>query len=532
MLARSLLALALSSGLAAALDGPQPTQAPAYPPVHRRQNDDVTAITDCHLHGSDLYCMAGSDEYSVAYSATQTTDLPSQFTDCHSHGTDFYCVDENGDDVAATGEGGGEEETDTSDSEEGSSHEGQDCHFHAGIEHCVGGDETEESTDTEDEGSSHEGQDCHFHAGIEHCVGEGESEHGGESAAAGGSSSSSSGGGSECAATPRDYDVGLRVGLLFAILATSALGVFGPILLQRFVPRKLNLFFVLLKQFGTGIIISTAFVHLYTHAYLMFSQPCVGVLGFEGTTSALVMAGIFLSFLVEWIGNRVVLAKIKSEAALTAKERSKAMLSSEVVSVLVMEVGILFHSLLIGLTLVVAGDSYFLTLFIVIVFHQIFEGLALGTRIAALGTGQHIHTHGLPEPSADSEAHKTADTLPIASSSSSSSSLVAGVPLGRKLILASLFAFITPIGMAIGIGVLDQFNGRNKATLIAIGTLDAVSAGILVWVGCVEMWSADWMTGAHGKQAELANADWITTSVAFFGLIAGMALMSFLGKWA
>ncbi|KAG9250583.1 uncharacterized protein F5Z01DRAFT_677709 [Emericellopsis atlantica] len=528
MLPRSLLALGLYSGLAAALESPQPTQAPAYPPVHRRQNDDVKSITDCHLHGSALYCIAGSAEYSVSYSATQTTDLPSQFTDCHSHDSDFYCVDENGDDVAATGEGGHEEEADhTEEEEEGSSHEGQDCHFHAGIEHCVGDDESEESTETESEDGGQ--QHCHFHAGVEHCVGEGESENGGESAAAGGSSSSSS---SECSATPREYNVGLRVGLLFAILATSALGVFGPILLQRYMPRKLNLLFVLLKQFGTGIIISTAFVHLYTHATLMFSQPCVGALGYEGTTSALVMAGIFLSFLVEWIGNRVVLAKIKSEAALTAKERSRAMLSSEVVSVLVMEAGILFHSLLIGLTLVVAGDSYFLTLFIVIVFHQIFEGLALGTRIGALGTGQHIHTHGLPDPATDSEGNKTAETLPIASSSSSSSSIVASVSLRKKLILASLFAFITPIGMAIGIGVLNQFNGRDKSTLIAIGTLDAVSAGILVWVGCVEMWSADWMTGAHGKQAELANADWITTSVAFFGLIAGMVVMSVLGKWA
>jgi zinc transporter 1/2/3 len=89
MVPKSLLALGLCSGLATAVSGPEPTQAPAYPPVNRRQNDEVTAITDCHLHGADLYCVAGSDEYSVEYSATQTTDLPSQFTDCHSHGSDL-----------------------------------------------------------------------------------------------------------------------------------------------------------------------------------------------------------------------------------------------------------------------------------------------------------------------------------------------------------------------------------------------------------------------------------------------------------
>lgn len=46
------------------------------------------------------------------------------------------------------------------------------------------------------------------------------------------------------------------------MLATSALGVFGPIFLQKALPKKLHLIFTVLKQFGTGIIISTAFVHV------------------------------------------------------------------------------------------------------------------------------------------------------------------------------------------------------------------------------------------------------------------------------
>lgn len=77
----------------------------------------------------------------------------------------------------------------------------------------------------------------------------------------------------------------------------------------------------------------------------MFSNQCIGDLGYEATTSALVMAGIFLSFLVEYIGNRVVLAKTKASADLSVSEKKNAWLSTEVFSVLVMEVGILFHSL-------------------------------------------------------------------------------------------------------------------------------------------------------------------------------------------
>lgn len=198
------------------------------------------------------------------------------------------------------------------------------------------------------------------------------------------------------------------------------------------------------------------------------------------------------------------------------------------------------HRLVIGLTLVVAGDSFFLTLFVVILFHQVFEGLALGSRIATIGTAadsQLTHGHGVfnngsAAQDTDKSANSpTAETMRIPSSSEGTTAH-AGLSMKKKLGLASLFAFITPIGMAIGIGVLHKFNGKDRSTLLAIGTLDALSAGILVWVGLVEMWAADWMTGAHGKRPELADANLLTVGLAGFALVAGMALMSLLGKWA
>lgn len=132
-----------------------------------------------------------------------------------------------------------------------------------------------------------------------------------------------------------------------------------------------------------------------------------------------------------------------------------------------------------------AADSGFITLFIVIVFHQIFEGFALGSRIAMI-------------PSS----------------------------FLKKMILGSAFAVTTPIGMAIGIGVLSTFNGNDPSTLIAIGTLNAFSAGILLWVGLAEMWFVEWF---HGP---LAHAGPLKTAICFTCLVAGMVLMSFLGKWA
>jgi len=139
----------------------------------------------------------------------------------------------------------------------------------------------------------------------------------------------------------------------------------------------------------------------------------------------------------------------------------------------------------IGITLVVAGDSGFITLFIVILFHQVFEGLALGSRIAII-------------PSS----------------------------FLRKVMLGFAFAITTPVGMAIGISVLSSFNGNDPSTIIAIGTLNAFSAGILLWVGVVEMWFVEW------SQGPLAHAGVIKSGVGMLSLISGLVVMSVLGKWA
>jgi zinc transporter 1/2/3 len=64
-----------------------------------------------------------------------------------------------------------------------------------------------------------------------------------------------------CERVDRDYNINLRVGLLFAMLATSAIGVFSPILVASYVSPSHPVFTVL-RQFGTGVIISTAFVHV------------------------------------------------------------------------------------------------------------------------------------------------------------------------------------------------------------------------------------------------------------------------------
>lgn len=115
-----------------------------------------------------------------------------------------------------------------------------------------------------------------------------------------------------------------------------------------------------------------------------------------------------------------------------------------------------------------------------------FEGLALGSRIADL----------------------------------------ANTNISTKLVMSSIFALITPLGMAIGLGVLHSFNGNDKSTIVAIGTLDAFSAGILAWAAIVDMWTHDWL---HGDLKDASIGRMMTGLLA---LITGMVLMGVLGKWA
>ncbi|KAL2825867.1 ZIP zinc transporter-domain-containing protein [Aspergillus pseudoustus] len=448
-------------------------------------------ITGCHKHGDDVYCITESgDEVQVILETPITGDPPESYTDCHSHGDQQYCVDADGNDVQILAEGATVDDSSSSTNET--------------------------STDSESESSdSTEGLNCHFHAGVEHCVGAGESE-------SGGSSDSSS-----CGLRERDYDIPLRIGTLFVVLVTSAIGVFLPMALMKLPSAKINVWVLtIVKQFGTGVILSTAFVHLYTHADLMFSNDCLTGVEYEATTSAIVMAGIFLSFLTEYIGHRYICARAARSGANTAqpaatpettetgsnasKSAAEAVAATPhqhatlagfghhhggdptnpntKVSVLVMEAGVIFHSILIGLTLVVAGDSFYKTLLVVIVFHQFFEGLALGARIA----------------------------------------LLPGHIFPSKAIMAGIFAIITPIGMAIGLGVINSFNGNERSTIITLGTLDALSAGILVWVGLVDMWARDWVIDG----GDMMNAKIGHVAAGGLSLVSGMVLMSVLGKWA
>ena len=127
----------------------------------------------------------------------------------------------------------------------------------------------------------------------------------------------------------------------------------------------------------------------------------------------------------------------------------------------VLQLGFMIHSLVIGFTLALASGADFESLVTAILFHQLFEGLSLGIRIAAL-----------PPP--------TDPQQPI---------------LGwLRPVLALLFALTTPAGILSGLYVFGEGHtnaGGGAGTKIAEGVLCAISAGMLIYAACVEMLAAD-----------------------------------------
>ncbi|BGP19243.1 hypothetical protein JCM10213_007022 [Rhodosporidiobolus nylandii] len=162
---------------------------------------------------------------------------------------------------------------------------------------------------------------------------------------------------------------------------------------------------------------------------------------------------------------------------------------AQAMGVATLEFGTMLHSVIIGLTLATTGDDEFTTLFIVIIFHQMFEGLGLGARLAFL------------------QLAPAYSWIPW---------------LG-----AFLYSICTPLGMAIGLGLREGLSMSGGAASVASGVLDAISAGILMYTALVELIAHEVIFNKFYHTCSWARV-WF--SLGSFAL--GVGLMALLGKWA
>lgn len=154
----------------------------------------------------------------------------------------------------------------------------------------------------------------------------------------------------------------------------------------------------------------------------------------------------------------------------------------------ILEFGIALHSVIIGITLGTTVGAEFVSLLIALLFHQFFEGVALGGRIASL---QFKRTSLQP------------------------------------WLLSAWFACSTPLGMAIGIGIRSTYEGESVTSLIVQGVFDACSAGILLYTAMVQLMSTEINSNVAFRESSPKSQ-----VVQFLALWFGAAAMAIVGKWA
>jgi solute carrier family 39 (zinc transporter), member 1/2/3 len=104
------------------------------------------------------------------------------------------------------------------------------------------------------------------------------------------------------------------------------------------------------------------------------------------------------------------------------------------------------------------------------------------------------------------------------------------LPNGRTYqiyLLGVAYALVTPIGMAIGLGVRTTYSPGSYNALLTSGIFDAVSAGILLYTGLVELLAHEFILNPEIRTMPIYH---LTFRVVCLGL--GIGLMAMLGKWA
>ncbi|KAF8641634.1 hypothetical protein AX16_009860 [Volvariella volvacea WC 439] len=172
----------------------------------------------------------------------------------------------------------------------------------------------------------------------------------------------------------------------------------------------------------------------------------------------------------------------------------------QIIGILVLQLGIMIHSLVIGLTLAITSGADFTSLVTAISFHQLFEGLSLGIRIAALPPSPSLVITTPPSPKS-----VLGRALPILPTEASAPWWW---PRPRKFnwlkpTLSILFALATPLSMAAGIKLfpregLGQSPKEQAEMYMTQGIMNAISAGMLIYASTVEMMAGDFVFGDLG----------------------------------
>ncbi|KAI7742953.1 hypothetical protein M8C21_010424 [Ambrosia artemisiifolia] len=329
----------------------------------------------------------------------------------------------------------------------------------------------------------------------------------------------------------------LKFVAIATIFVTGVLGVTFPLVSKYygFFKTDSNLFFGI-KAFGAGVILATGFVHMLPDATEALTNPCLpkspwSQFPFSGFIA---MMAALMTLLVDFIstqyyenkqrtqvqdvpqvvndnpevyregdGGGIHIVGIHAHSSHHSHNHKDVTAHSDVhmhshgsddddegdarrvVVSQVLELGIISHSILIGLSLGVSQSPCTIRpLLGALSFHQLFEGLALGGCI--------------------SQAKLT--TL-------------------HSTTMACFFAITTPLGVSIGTVISSFYNPNSPRGLVIEGVLDAMSGGILIYMALVDLIAADFMSKKMRCNGRLQV-------VSYIALFLGAGLMALLAIWS
>jgi len=147
-------------------------------------------------------------------------------------------------------------------------------------------------------------------------------------------------------------------------------------------------------------------------------------------------------------------------------------------------IGLSLHNVFVGLALGIADND--LGLFIALLFHQFFEGMGMGARIAMVNLKS----------------------------------------LMVVLLLDLCFASVVSIAIGVGVGIKASVEKDPNTYAIIDGTFQGLSGGILVYVALVHM-----IRTYQELNVDNASLDYHRLS-SYCGLLLGAAIMAVIGIWA
>ncbi|KAL5975720.1 Fe(2+) transport protein 1 [Asimina triloba] len=298
----------------------------------------------------------------------------------------------------------------------------------------------------------------------------------------------------------------LKIIAIFAILATSMIGVCLP-LFTRSIPAvhpDRDLFSVV-KSFASGVILATGYMHVLPDSFDDLRSPCLPRRPwhkFPFTTFVAMLSAVVTlmvdSFVMSMFKRRNELADLKLSTTMEKgasngdlekpvgyhDDEQSALLRHRVVAQ-VLELGIVVHSVVIGLSMGASMNPCTIRpLVAAICFHQLFEGMGLGGCI-----------------------------------------LQADYKRRMKATLVFFFSITTPSGIALGMGLSKVYRDNSPTSLIVEGLLNASSAGLLNYMALVELLAADFMGPKLQDRPKLQM--W-----AYLAVLLGAGGMSVMAIWA